>query len=687
MLELKYRRLVSKTATLALVAGLFSFISIPIANAVPADGDMTITETNIATAVTVTDGVDSGAGALTGVIYSSGTVTVAVTNAGATVKALCVTGGTISGAVSAGATTNTTTTIITASAVGITGAVITPDAAGTNLVIKTNANTCGGTVRDQITYTVLSGGASNGIATISAGAVCSATNDAGTALSLPFISSAAGFNIVVPIGASLTMALDENDNAEFNGPISAATLNNDGLNDTLVMSINTKGRVLIDDPGALDETFIVTAMSLGSASIVVSAEGASTTPTDVTTNSVDITVVASCASDVYVASKSFAYVKGATAADAVVASSNVDVATSASAGDSLFINITGKNTYGTALSTGSYAVSATNGALVSIGQAEQTAPSKGTVSVVTGTPDGIDIVRIDPASQLVTSTTVVTITHNGTPVTTKSLTFFGEAASIEVLATSIGKTSTSGAGTSTGFFVYQYKDSGANVVPGAAVSLDATTQTATVPAFGAGQAPRASAGDVASDLPAAIETAIGSTASGVGVFHCGSTAATSTVTIKHTNAISAATITKAVALTCAGGIDTYTVSLDKASYAVGEVATITITAKDSKGNPVADSSTMGADGLVSVGGGGLTKASVTADAFTKGVRTYKAQMTTAGTFNTVVSISGTVTKSAEAKYSVTDGAVSNAEVLKSIVALIASINKQIAALQKLILKR
>jgi hypothetical protein len=33
------------------------------------------------------------------------------------------------------------------------------------------------------------------------------------------------------------------------------------------------------------------------------------------------------------------------------------------------------------------------------------------------------------------------------------------------------------------------------------------------------------------------------------------------------------------------------------------------------------------------------------------------------------------------------GAVSNADVLKSIVALIASINKQIQALQKLILKR
>jgi len=39
------------------------------------------------------------------------------------------------------------------------------------------------------------------------------------------------------------------------------------------------------------------------------------------------------------------------------------------------------------------------------------------------------------------------------------------------------------------------------------------------------------------------------------------------------------------------------------------------------------------------------------------------------------------------KIALTTAAVSNADVLKSIVALIASINKQIAALQKLILKR
>jgi conjugal transfer/entry exclusion protein len=57
-------------------------------------------------------------------------------------------------------------------------------------------------------------------------------------------------------------------------------------------------------------------------------------------------------------------------------------------------------------------------------------------------------------------------------------------------------------------------------------------------------------------------------------------------------------------------------------------------------------------------------------------------MTTAGTFNTVVSLAGSVTTSATTGYKVTDGAVSNTEVLAAIVKLIASINKQIKALQK-----
>jgi hypothetical protein len=122
--------------------------------------------------------------------------------------------------------------------------------------------------------------------------------------------------------------------------------------------------------------------------------------------------------------------------------------------------------------------------------------------------------------------------------------------------------------------------------------------------------------------------------------------------------------------------------------------TITIDAKDSFGKAVSDFTTIGGAGLttISIGGGTITKAQVDGalsigDLFTGGVKTYQAQMTTAGTFNVVVSVSGSTTKSATAGYSITGGDASNADVLKSIVALIASINKQIQALQKLILRR
>jgi hypothetical protein len=491
----------------------------------------------------------------------------------------------------------------------------------------------------------------------------------------------------MPIGATLLLAIDENDNVEIQGPVVASSLDQDAAGQTLVMSINTAGRVLIDDPGATDENFILTATALGTAKLVVSADGASTTPLDATTNSMDITVVASCASDVFTASTSFVSVKGSTAATDSSAT-NVDVSTTAAAGSSLFVSLSLNNQFGTAISTGTVAASATNGALVSCGNLIGTAPSKGTVSVSTITPDGSDICRIDPASAVVTSTSVVTVTHNGKAVLTRSLTFLGEAASIEVVKTFVGKTSTSGAGTTTGFFLYQYKDTAGNVVPGTGVSIDATTATTVITTATSEKAPSASAAVVTGNLVDAIETGIGSVTFGAMSFACGSSAGTSTITVKHTNAISAATISKTVALTCAGGIDTYVVSTDKASYAIGEIATITITAKDSKGNPVADSSVMGEADLVSVGGGSLTKASVATDSFSGGVKAYKAQMTTAGTFNVVVSVAGAVTTSATAGYKVASaGGVTNEEVLKSIVALIASINKQIQALQKLILKR
>jgi hypothetical protein len=491
----------------------------------------------------------------------------------------------------------------------------------------------------------------------------------------------------MPIGARLIIGLDANDNVEISGPLAASELDFDGA-EAVVMSINSKGRVLIDDPGNLDEEFILTATAVGTGLLVVSADGASTTPSDVTTNSLDITVVASCSNSTVSVAGSFIAIKSTDGTLAAATPTNVDTTTSADSGNSLYAQIYLNNAYGAAITTGTLSVSASYGALVSLGNAIGTAHAEGTVSVATITPDGSDLLRVRPASFLTTSTTVLTFSHNGTTVGTKSLTFRGEVASMDILAVSPGLISTSGAGTTTGFFLYQYKDSAGNIVTGTVPTVDASTVTTTVTTVTGEKAPGTSAAAVTGNLVDAIETGIGTTAAGVASFACGSTAGKSTVTINHVNAISAATITKAVELACYGDIDTYTVSTDKASYAIGEIATVTIDAKDSKGNPVFGSAVMGSTGALSAGGGTIVKAVAATDVFTAGKKTYQVQMTTAGTFNVVVLIAGAVTKSATAKYVVAgDGSVSFAEVLQSVVALIASINKQIQALQKLILKR
>ena len=563
------RKRIALVAVAALGAGV---LSVAPAYAAPSAADMTITaSTNVSVVATPTDADDN----LTGTIMNSGSVTLDVTASAVAGAKVCVlvTGTTVpaTGWTSAGAT-RTATSLLSAAITGISGLELSPTAAGTDMVITTKtgagAGCATGTVVDVITYTVIDGGAADGVATITSGSVCAAVDDSAAALTAPYVSAAAGANLVIPVGSRLRISLDADDNMEITGPLVASELNLDGSSTSVVQSVNSKGRILIDDPGSTDELFILTATSAGSATLVVSADGASTTPTSVAANTISITIVASCTNSTFSVADSYIYVKG-TDATAAVTATNVDAALSASAGSSLYINVTGNNAYGSSMTTGTYSASATNGALVNWGNAATTAPSKGTVSVATITPDGTDILRVNPASAVNTSTTVVTITHNGAPVATKTLTFYGEAASIEVVKTSVGKTSTSGAGTTTGFFLYQYKDSAGNVVPGSGAAIDPTTATTIVTTATSEKAPTASPAAVTGNLVDAIETGIGSVTYGAMSYACGSTAGSSTITIKHTSAISYNVITKTVPLSCFGGLDTYTVSLDKASYNIG----------------------------------------------------------------------------------------------------------------------
>jgi len=162
---------------------------------------------------------------------------------------------------------------------------------------------------------------------------------------------------------------------------------------------------------------------------------------------------------------------------------------------------------------------------------------------------------------------------------------------------------------------------------------------------------------------------------------------------------SAGTIVKSnsITLTCGGDAYSYTASLDKASYVQGEIATLTVSFKDSKGNPANSNFAVSAspeDIVISApmlkqveADANLTKPDANGNVvytFTVGTDTG----ITAGSYNAVVSFP-TIDVPATVKYSVTSGgtSISNAEVLAAIVKLIASINKQIAALQKLLTKK
>jgi hypothetical protein len=524
-----------------------------------------------------------------------------------------------------------------------------------------------------------------------AGSVCVATSAAaGAPLALdlsadtsPFETTAGGKVLTVPLGGVLNVTVGDTDIVTIEGPLAVTNLKTDGTDEAVQTIVN--GKVTVTADAAADTIFTVNAVALGTASMFVgTAAGAVST----LANTITVNIVAACSSTSFSASKSSVSASlDGTLATAAVA--NVDAAVTAGAGDNIYVLVDGDNAYDQNLLTGTYMVSATNGALVSVSQTPGTAPLKGSGSVITDSTDadGSIMIRVSPASEATGGTTVLTVTHNAVAVTTKTLTFLGEATKITAVASS-GTVGTTG-NNSTGLIVFTLQDAAGRNVPGD-ISLDSLTASARTPAITEAKDATISAAVPANVTLAAAAFPAPGTTSGVEGFDCTSAGGTgsTTLTLKHTQAITGASISTTVNALCAGGVNTYTVSTDKASYAIGEIATITITAKDSTGAAVSDATTVGAADIVSFGGGTMVKAAAAADTFTGGVRTYKAQATTAGTFNAVVSITGGTTTSATTSYKVaSDGAVSNADVLKSIVALIASINKQIQALQKLILKR
>ena len=317
-------------------------------------------------------------------------------------------------------------------------------------------------------------------------------------------------------------------------------------------------------------------------------------------------------------------------------------------------------------------VTATGGCTIS-GTVTDISSTSSSIVVTSGIHD--KVIKIFTAGAAANNCTV-TASYNGTVVATKTVVFKGDAASVAGVAMdyAIGDGSTTA-----GYY---------NVLDATGARIDGVTTATAV--------------DLTGSMIGAAITFASSTSSGtagvVTIDPVGTSAfrGAGTFKIRVTNNAGAYVTSPAISMLVSSTADKYTLALDKASYSPGQIVTVTIGAKDSSGRIIPDGtalSSSGASGLAFTlaGSTALGSAPAHGDTSENGVWTYKyIAGTITGDWAANLTLSGIVTDTAkQATYSIKSSSteVTNAEVLKSIVALIASINKQIQALQKLILAR
>jgi len=419
--------------------------------------------------------------------------------------------------------------------------------------------------------------------------------------------------------------------------------------------------------------------------------------------SILVTVVAASAGGAYFAPYSVcaAEVQTTTGNQLGGATAGIDSTGTVKNGDSWSIDFDLNDAYGKDLDSGNIVVSATNGALVNLG-GSGTTPVAGTSSTdVDFGSASLRTVRVSQGTADAPVTTTVTISYNGTSVCTKTVSIRGAVAKLTVA--NVGtQTLSESAGSaqwmyqsidlySAGMFTVLATDSAGNIVAtdglgtmaAVAATLTTTVQAMTFPTY------------------ASNPSSTSSSRFTLGSFQCGGVAGQSSVKVQFTTTATGKTVTSdAFNARCADVPYTYKVSLDKAAYTQGEIATATVQFTDSKGNPANNVTAIGASSWVLPFMTGVTftmptGASSTAVTKADGSIAYVFTVgttsgVTAGTYTGVVSYdspAGGEKSTPTYKISTGGDTTSNADVLKSIVALIASINKQIQALQKLILKR
>ena len=351
--------------------------------------------------------------------------------------------------------------------------------------------------------------------------------------------------------------------------------------------------------------------------------------------------------------------------------------------------------YGNALTssnTGILQVSVTGGALVGLGSETTAGDNSSAYSYIDGASLNVDdgngiLFNIQQEDTDVPANGTVTVTFGGTVVATKSYVIKGEVAKVTAGLAKIGTTQSGGSNAAAAYV--KFEDSAGNqVLPSSGLSAVSSTLGAVVTSITAGTYSTNTSDAAGGMTPVTVLCAASGTQKAVQVQLLNASG-----TIVKSNAWDAG---------CAGAPITMTASFDKASYKRGEVATLTLSVKDSKGNPgnAYDTIATADTDLTFAGTPGTIVTAVAAGvkpSYSTGAKTYQFTVTVDdGDYNLVITPTTVKTNNTSGAqgnitvpFSVTSVStgVSNADVLKAIVSLIASINKQIAALQKALLKR
>jgi len=438
----------------------------------------------------------------------------------------------------------------------------------------------------------------------------------------------------------------------------------DGTNNTLNAASTT-----VTTPGTNNSTASIVPTGVG---VCVAKAYAGSSETS-TSDQLTITIVASSTVGVFSASDSFANLH-TSAAGTSTTYTDTTGANSRTNGQYGYIDWSINDGNGNDMpATTVVTATATNGALVSFTSGAAANATSATTTGANGTVFIAQSVTNAPVS------TVVTLSINGTVWTSKAITITGDITSIKLVNYTNGRYASSGTVTGT-TLAYGYDAAGNQV---------ARTITA-----------------VGSLYDSVVSATDGTLTTSATTYVAGTYTCVGRGTAKMQYYIVNTALTKVLSnvetAKCAGDPYTYTAALDKSTYKPGEIATLTITAKDSKGNLTNGVATLGTTGTyaVTISGAQLTPVTTptTVDTFSDadGAKIYKFTVgTTEGDYSMIVDLPKWTTQGNGAgdavtiAYKIASGVtgVTNAEVLAAIVKLIASINQQIAALQKALTKK